>query len=92
MKDVWTVEEATPYLERFILASSLTHNVGLGYRTSDSNLMVNLVNERLNFNNRIMAEGWMEVEGKGGSGQSCNDDDNEAGQGKDNDYYRCSMI
>ena len=54
--------------------------------------MVNLVNERLNFNNRIMAEGWMEVEGQDGSGQSCNDDDNEAGQGKDNDYYRCSMI
>ena len=36
MKDVWTVEEATPYLERFIVASSLTHNVGLGYRTGDS--------------------------------------------------------
>ena len=40
MKDVWTVEEATPYLERFILASSLTHNVGLGYRTGDSNKLM----------------------------------------------------
>ena len=55
-------------------------------------LMVNLVNERLNFNSRIVVEGWMEVEGQGGSGQSCNNDDNEAGRGKDNDYYRCSMI
>jgi hypothetical protein len=26
MKDVWTVEEATPYLERVVFASSLTHN------------------------------------------------------------------
>ena len=43
-------------------------------------------------NNGIMAEGWMEVEGQGGSGQSCNNDDNEAGRGKDNGYYRCSMI
>ncbi len=55
-------------------------------------LMVNPVNERLNFNSGIVVEGWMEVEGQGGSGQSCNDDDNEAGQGKDNDFYQCSMI
>ncbi len=60
-------------------------------------LTVNPVGERLNFccccsgahpnNNGIVAEGWMEVEGQGGSGQLCNDDDNEAGQGDDNDYY-----
>jgi len=55
-------------------------------------LMVNPFNERLNFDNRIMVESWMEVEGQGGSGQSCNDDDNEAGRGEDNDYYWCSMI
>ena len=55
-------------------------------------LMVNLVNERLNFNSRIVVEGWMEVEGQGGSGQSCNNDDNAAGRAMDNDYYRCSMI
>ncbi len=25
-KDAWTAEEATPYLERFVVASSLTHD------------------------------------------------------------------
>ncbi len=65
-------------------------------------LTVDPVSERLNFcrccsgahpdNNRIVVEGWMEVEGQGGSGQLCNNDDNEAGCGKDNGYYQCSMI
>ena len=55
-------------------------------------LTVDSIGERLNFcrcclgahpdNSGIVAEGWMEVEGQGVSGQSCNDDTMRQGEAR----------